>query len=63
MKYTTTVNTYHVEKYLADGTCSDCGRLQKEDVRRMLRGYQYDAEFDMYFSRGANIGYAIEEVK
>ena len=63
MKYTAEVSTYKVEKYLANGTCSDCGRLPKEDVKRMLKGYKYDEEFDMYFSRGANIGYALAKAE
>ena len=59
MKLTKAVQNYEVEKYEANGECSNLGILPYEDVKRILKGYKYDEGFGMYFSPKANIGYAI----
>lgn len=53
--------TYRVEKFDSNGTDSDLGFLTGRDVRNMLKGYEYDADFGMWFSPKAKCGYSVTE--
>lgn len=59
MKISKKIKNYKVEKYTANMELFDCGRLPYEDVKRMLKGYKYDDEFEMYFSKAGNIAYSV----
>ena len=39
------------------------GSLAESDVKRMLKGYEYDELFGMWFSPKANVSYTVEEIK
>lgn len=52
---------YRVEKYSADDY-KNYGQLPGSDVKSMLKGYKYDTELGMWFSRKGNFGYSVEEV-
>lgn len=53
---------YRVEKYSADDY-KNYGQLPGSDVKSMLKGYKYDAELEMWFSKRGTFGYSITEVK
>lgn len=55
--------TYMVTKYQQNGTNIDYGRLPGEDVKRLLKGYDYDENYGLWFSPKANCGYDIEEAE
>ncbi len=52
---------YNVTKYFGEQV-SDIGVLPGEDVKRLLKGYAWDATFEMFFSPKANVGYDVQEV-
>ena len=52
--------TYKVKKY-TQKTTADCGTLPGEDVKRMLKGYNFDEMLEMWFTPKATIGYSVEE--
>lgn len=54
--------TYRVKKYTQEATM-DCGLLPESDVKKLLKGYTYEPDFEMYFSKKANFAYTVEEVK
>ena len=41
---------------------ADFGNLSGSEVKTILRGYTYDADMDMWFSKSRLIGYAITEI-
>lgn len=61
MKLSKKVNYYNVEKFDANLNTSSCGRLPYVDVVKLLKGYRYDGDYDMYFSKSANYAYSITE--
>lgn len=52
--------TYRMAKITKDEYL-DYGTLPGTDVKRILKGYSYDEEFDLWFSKGNKIGYELEE--
>lgn len=53
---------YAVTKYIAkknDVEVIEYGLLMGSDLKRMLRGYKYDVETDLYFSRKCKMAYHI----
>lgn len=55
---------YNVEKYVHkanDIEVSNCGLLPASDVKSILKGYKYDDELGMWFSKAGNIGYYVSE--
>lgn len=41
---------------------ADFGNLPGYEVKSILRGYTYDADMDMWFSKSYLIGYAVTEI-
>lgn len=58
-----TAKDYKVTKYHANGDCSNLGILPGADVKKILRGYEFDEMFEMWYSKSANVGYDVKEVK
>ena len=55
---------YNVEKYVHktnDIEVSNYGLLPGTDVKSILKGYKYDDDLGMWFSKHANIGYYVCE--
>ena len=52
---------YRVYKY--GKTLSDLGSMTGADVKNLLKGYAYDTNYDMWFSKACTIGYDVQEVK
>jgi len=52
---------YRVRKY--GKVDSDLGTMNGEDVKGLLKGYAYDEDYDMWFSKASTIGYDVQEVK
>jgi hypothetical protein len=52
--------TYAVTKYDRDIT-SEIGPLPGADVKKLLKGYTYDKDFGMWFSKAATIGYDVRK--
>lgn len=51
---------YNVERYTEKDT-RDYGTLYGSDVKKILRGYTYNEEFEMWFSKKGTIGYYVTE--
>ena len=41
----------------------DLGVLPGTDVKRILKGYEYDPTYELWFSRRGTIGYDVQEDK
>ncbi len=54
------MKNYNVTKW-ENGNEKDYGCLPESDVKRLLKGYTYDEELDMWFTPKANNAYYIEE--
>lgn len=54
---------YEVTKYTASGKCFKYGILPETDVKQIIKGYTYDEDLEMWFSKAGNIGYDVKEVK
>lgn len=53
---------YSVEKYaISESNDANYGILSGADVKRLLKGYTYEEEMEMWFSPKAQIGYSIIE--
>lgn len=57
---------YRVWKYISkqdgDTEIRDYGNLPESDVKMMLKGYKYDSDMELWFSRSANFAYELKEV-
>lgn len=53
--------TYHVERFTEEHD-SDYGNLPGDDVKRILKGYVYDFDMEMWFSPKGLVGYSVTEV-
>lgn len=49
-----------VIKYEAD-LIKDFGYLDEKTIKKMLKGYTYDNELKMWFSKKAKVAYVIED--
>ena len=55
---------YKVTKFFSNkDEVYNLGQLPGEDVKRLLQGYKYDEDFEMWFSTKGTIGYDVVEVK
>lgn len=55
---------YHVLHWVAgEDKARDYGNLPGKDIKGMLRGYKYEDDLDMWFSKSGNSGYFITEIK
>lgn len=61
MKINKEVRNYRVIKMSFEDEDKDYGFLPYEDVVKMLKGYKYDEDMEMYFSSKANFAYDITE--
>ena len=53
---------YQVEKITVTEEY-DCGILPGVDVKRLLNGYTYDADYEMWFSPKCHVSYWVRESK
>lgn len=53
--------TYQVRKWTKNSD-ANMGRLPGSDVKRLLTGYEYDSDFEMWYSRKCTIAYEVTEV-
>lgn len=55
---------YHVLHWVSnEDVARDYGNLPGSDIKGMLKGYKYDDELDMWFSRSGKSGYSITEIR
>lgn len=55
---------YSVEKFTESGNGDrNYGALPGSDVKSMLRGYTYNQDLDMWFTKSGRTGYSITEVR
>ena len=52
---------YEVQKLASNGNDTNLGILSGEDVKKLLKGYTYDEEMELWFSAKANVGYWARE--
>ncbi len=56
--------SYRVERFSTYANDdADYGILPGDDVKRILKGYTYDEQFQMWYSGSSKVGYSVEEVK
>lgn len=54
---------YHVLHWVTgEDKARDYGNLPGKDIKGMLRGYKYEDDLDMWFSKNGNSGYFITEI-
>lgn len=51
-----------VKIYYKNGEVGNYGTIEKLDLVRMLRGYTYDKEFEMWFDKKADNAYDVKAI-